>query len=126
MYLLDTCAFIWAVQENPNLSSSVLNILAGDDEVYVSMATFWEIAVKQTTGKLDLNKDCFELGEICRAEEVSILPLELAYLERIKRLPLIHKDPFDRLIIATAIERGLTLLTSDSQIIKYPDVKTLW
>ena len=81
------------------------------------MANFWEIAIKQTTGKLDLNKNCFELGEICRAEEVSILTLELAYLERIKRLPLIHKDPFDRLIIATAIERGLTERQSESPVL---------
>ena len=126
MYILDTCAFIWAVQNSPNLSPKVLAILDGDDDVFVSQASFWEIAIKQTTGKLDLDKDMFALEELCKAEEIQILPLELAYFERIKSLPLIHRDPFDRIIIASAIEEDLTLLTNDSEILKYQDVKTLW
>lgn len=54
------------------------------------------------------------------------MPLKSEYFERIQKLPLIHKDPFDRIITATAIEEGYTLLTCDSEIVKYPDVKTLW
>ena len=126
MYILDTCAFIWAVQNSPNLSPKVLAILNGDDDVFVSQASFWEIAIKQTTGKLDLDKDMFALEELCKTEEIQILPLELAYFERIKSLPLIHRDPFDRIIMASAIEEDLILLTDDSQIIKYQDVKTVW
>lgn len=126
MYILDTCAFIWAVQNSPNLSPKVLAILDGDDDVFVSQVSFWEIAIKQTTGKLDLDKDMFALEDLCKTEEIQILPLELAYFERIKSLPLIHRDPFDRIIMASAIEEDLILLTDDSQIIKYPDVKTLW
>ena len=126
MYILDTCAFIWAVQNSPNLSPKVLAILDGDDDVFVSQASFWEIAIKQTTGKLDLDKDMFALEDLCKTEEIQILPLELAYFERIKSLPLIHRDPFDRIIMASAIEEDLILLTDDSQIIKYQDVKTLW
>ncbi|MBQ7214830.1 MAG: type II toxin-antitoxin system VapC family toxin [Synergistaceae bacterium] len=126
MYILDTCAFIWAVQNSPNLSPKVLAILDGDDDVFVSQASFWEIAIKQTTGKLNLDKDIFALEDVCKAEEIQILPLELAYFERIKTLPLIHRDPFDRIIIASAIEEDLTLLTNDGEIVKYQDVKTLW
>ena len=126
MYILDTCAFIWAVQNSPNLSPKVLAILDGDDDVFVSQASFWEIAIKQTTGKLNLDKDIFALEDLCKAEEIQILPLELAYFERIKTLPLIHRDPFDRIIIASAIEEDLTLLTNDGEIVKYQDVKTLW
>ena len=126
MYILDTCAFIWAVQNSPNLSPKVLAILDGDDDVFVSQTSFWEIAIKQTTGKLDLDKDMFALEELCKAEEIQILPLELAYFERIKSLPLIHRDPFDRIIMASAIEEDLTLLTNDGEIVKYQDVKTLW
>ena len=125
MYLLDTCAFIWAVQNSQRLSSTVLEILAGYDEVFVSQATFWEIAIKQTTGKIDFDKNSFELEEICDAEEINVLPLQTAYFERIKKLPLIHHDPFDRIIMATAIEESLTLLTCDSEIVKYKEVKTL-
>ena len=126
MYILDTCAFIWVLQNSSKLSQKALAILDGEDDVFVSQASFWEIAIKQTTGKLNLDKDIFALEDVCKAEEIQILPLELAYFERIKSLPLIHRDPFDRIIIASAIEEDLTLLTNDGEIVKYQDVKTLW
>ena len=126
MYILDTCAFIWVLQNSSKLSQKALAILDGEDDVFVSQASFLEIAIKQTTGKLNLDKDIFALEDVCKAEEIQILPLELAYFERIKSLPLIHRDPFDRIIIASAIEEDLTLLTNDGEIVKYQDVKTLW
>ena len=55
-----------------------------------------------------------------------ILPLKLSYLAKLRQLPLIHRDPFDRMITATAIVEGYTLLTCDSEIVKYDEVKTLW
>ena len=126
-YLVDTCAFIWYVLNDKNLSQRVENIILGSDNVYISYATLWEIAVKQTTGKLKaITMSAYEIAELCRDNGMIILPLKLSYLERIKQLPLIHKDPFDRIIMATAIEEGYTLMTNDSEIIKYKDVKTLW
>ena len=126
-YLVDTCAFIWYVLNDKNLSQRVENIILGSDNVYISYATLWEIAIKQTTGKLkSITMSAYEIAELCRDNGVIILPLKLSYLERIKQLPLIHKDPFDRIIIATAIEEGYTLITNDSEIIKYKDIKTLW
>ncbi len=126
-YLIDTCAFIWYVLNDKNLSQRVKNIILSSDNVYISYATLWEIAIKQTTGKLQsITMSAYEIAELCRDNGIIILPLKLSYLERIKQLPLIHKDPFDRIIIATAIEEDLTLLTNDSEIIKYKDVKTLW
>ena len=125
MYILDTCAFIWSVLDDPNLSDTVSDILAGSEAVYVSKATLWEIAIKKTTGKLNLRHNTFELEQICIDEDINILPLKLRYFERIQRMPLIHRDPFDRIIIASAIEEGYTLLTNDSEIIKY-EVKTIW
>ena len=126
MYILDTCAFIWMVQKDSRMSSSVLNILSGYDDVYVSQATFWEIAIKKTTGKLNLTQDSFELERLCKANEIAILTLKMEYFERIQKLPLIHRDPFDLIIIATAIEEGLTLLTNDSTVKQYDVLKTLW
>ena len=125
MYLLDTCTFIWSVQNASKLSQKVKEILAGDEAIYVSKATLWEIAVKKTTGKLNLRQNTFELEEICIEEDISILPLKLRYFERIQKMPLIHRDPFDRIIIASAIEEGYTLLTNDGVIPKY-NVKILW
>ena len=126
-YLIDTCAFIWYVLNDKNLSQRVKNIILSSDNVYISYATLWEIAIKQTTGKLkSITMSAYEIAELCRDNGIIILPLKLSYLERIKQLPLIHKDPFDRIIIATAIEEGYTLITNDSEIIKYKDIKTLW
>lgn len=126
MYLLDTCAFIWTVKKEAKMSSDALEVLKGYEDVYISQATLWEIAIKQTTGKLDLRHSSFELEELCRDSDIVILPLKAEYFECIKKLPLIHKDPFDRIIMATAIEEKLTLITNDSEIRKYEDVKTLW
>ena len=67
-----------------------------------------------------------ELAELCNNNGIIILPPKLSHLAKLRQLPLIHRDPFDRIIIATAIEEELTLLTSDSEIVKYQDVKTLW
>ncbi len=125
MYILDTCAFIWSVLDDPKLSDTVSDILAGSEAVYISKATLWEIAIKKTTGKLNLRHNTFELEQICIDEDINILPLKLRYFERIQNMPLIHRDPFDRIIIASAIEEGYTLLTNDSEIIKY-EVKTIW
>ncbi len=126
MYILDTCAFIWTIQNSSKLSPKVADILAGDDAVYVSKATFWEIAIKKTIGKLDMKQNTFELEEICREEDINILPLKLRYFETIQEMPLIHKDPFDRIITASAIDEGYTLLTNDTNICKYNEVKCLW
>ena len=125
-YMLDTCSFIWYIETSSRLPAGVRELIDTAEHMSISQATFWEIAIKQTTGKLDLTMTMHELEEKCRENDIKILPLELAYFERIKKLPLIHRDPFDRIIIATAIEEELTLLTSDSEIVKYEDVKTLW
>ena len=125
-YLLDTNALLFVFSAPSKLSVRARRIVRGELDLSVSVVSFWEIAIKQTTGKLDLDMDIFALEELCKAEDIKILPLELAYFERIKKLPLIHRDPFDRIIIATAIEEELTLLTSDSEIVKYEGVKTLW
>ena len=114
------------VKKDDRVPAEVLNILSGYDDVYVSQATFREIAIKKTTGKLDVAQDSFELEKLCIANEIEILTLKMEYFERIQKLPLIHRDPFDRIITATAIEEGLTLLTQDSEIVKYDGVKTFW
>lgn len=126
MYIIDTCTFIWLVKKDPKISPKVLEILEGYDKVHVSVASFWEIAIKKTLGKLDIEQTSFELETLCNFHEIDILPLKLGYFERLQKLPMIHKDPFDRIITASAIEENLTLLTCDTNILKYEDVKTLW
>ena len=125
-YMLDTCSFIWYIETSNRLPAGVRELIDTAEDIYISMATLWEIAIKQTTGKLDLDLTIFELDEKCKENKITILPIELRYLEKIKKLPLIHKDPFDRIIIASAVEEDLIILTCDNKIMNYPDVKTLW
>lgn len=126
-YIVDTCTLIWYMTRDKKLPESIRQIIYDSDNVYVSIATLWEIAVKQTTGKLSsVTQSVYEIAELCGDNGIIIMPLKLAYFERIKQLPLIHRDPFDRIIIATAIEENMTLLTKDSEIIKYDGAATFW
>ena len=125
-YLLDTCSFIWYITEDSKLPEKLRELINTSDNMYVSYTTFWEIAIKQAKGKLSIiTMSVYELAEICREHGIVILPLKLSYLERTKQLPMIHNDPFDRIIIAMAVEENMTLLTKDSEIIKYSGAKTI-
>lgn len=127
MYLIDTCAFIWELHNDPNMSVKAAEVMERDEaELYISIVTFWEIAIKKTLGKLEVQESVTELGKACIDHNITILPIKMEYLERIQKLPYIHKDPFDRLIIATAIEEELTILTGDEYIKQYNEVKQLW
>lgn len=80
---------------------------------------------KKSIHKLSLSKSINELEEICNGLRITILPIKATYLERLQTLPMIHNDPFDRLIIATALEEKLQLITHDTKIRQY-DVKLFW
>lgn len=126
MYLMDTCTFLWYIEEGSRLPQAVKEVIDNSENIYLSQATLWDIAIKQTIRKIVLTMMSFELEDKCREELITILPLKSEYFERIKTLPLIHRDPFDRIITATAIEENMTLLTNDSNIVKYSSLKTLW
>lgn len=127
MYMMDTCTFIWYILDDSSLSQTAKNAILGSDTVFISYSTLWAITIKQTTGKLNiLSMNVYELAELCRDNGIIVLPLKLSYLSELRTLPLIHRDPFDRIIIASAITEGYTLLTNDGEIVKYQDVKTLW
>lgn len=125
MYLMDTCAFLWFLDDNPNLSVRARDAIGRSRDLYLSIATLWEIAIKKTIHKLVLAESVTDLEEICNDYGITILPVKTRYLEMIQKLPLIHGDPFDRLIMATALEEKLLLITCDSNIRKY-DIELLW
>lgn len=125
MYLVDTCALLWFLDDNPSLSSKARDVIGKSNDMYVSIASLWEIAIKKTIGKLDIEESVTEIADICNDYRIIILPVKMRYLERIQHLPLIHGDPFDRLIMATALEEGLLLISHDSNIRKY-DIDLYW
>ena len=125
MYLIDTCALLWFLDDNPKLSEKAKNVIGKSNDLYLSIASLWEIAIKKTIHKLDIEETITNLENICIDYGITILPIKIPYLEKIQQLTLIHNDPFDRLIIATALEEKLTLITHDSNIQKY-DINLLW
>ena len=83
------------------------------------------MAIKNSLRKLVLPASISEMMDVCKSLQISVLPITAPHLEKLKDLPWIHRDPFDRLLICQALEDDLTLITVDSNIVKY-DVKTDW
>ncbi|MBQ9359515.1 MAG: type II toxin-antitoxin system VapC family toxin [Lachnospiraceae bacterium] len=126
MYLLDTCTFIWYLEDSPQLSHKAREIIRDERQLFLSLTTLWEIAIKKTIHKLDLKESTADLVKICEEDGIVLLPIESRYFDTIQTLPYIHGDPFDRLLIATALDNNLTLLTDDRNIQKYTEIKQVW
>jgi len=125
--LLDTCTFLWLMTDAPDLSGRARDVATDrGNELLLSAVSAWEIAVKHALGRLPLpeppsrwipdRRGRFGVGE---------LPLEEAACLQVDRLPPLHGDPFDRMLVAQAIHHGLVLLTPDEGVRAYP-VRTLW
>ena len=126
-YLLDTCAFLWFLEDSPNLTLAARKaIIDPSNEIYLSAVSGWEIGRKFARGDLQLPKRPEILLPEMR-ETMGILSLPLNELEAIsaEKLPLIHKDPFDRMLIAQAMLNGMTLISSDAVFGGYT-VSLLW
>jgi PIN domain nuclease of toxin-antitoxin system len=125
--LLDTCSFLWIVAGAPELSRRARNLFeTADNEVYLSAASAWEIAVKHGLGRLPLPDapDRF-VREMREAHGIASLPIDEESAIHVFRLPPIHPDPFDRMLVSQAIVHGLTILTPDALITQYPG-RTTW
>jgi PIN domain nuclease of toxin-antitoxin system len=123
-YLLDTHAILWCAQGNECVPSGVRAIIR-DGECFYSVASLWEIAIKQSLGKLDTELSLSDLDEQCQLAGLRRIAIDIAHLERIKALPDVHRDPFDRLLVAQALEEELVVITCDGLIPRYP-VQTIW
>ena len=125
--LLDTCTFLWIITDDSKLSSKAKGLfVAAENEVYLSVVSTWEIAVKHKLGRLPLPESPAKYIPEKREQHgiVSLILNELATLY-LTKLPDLHKDPFDRILICQAIVEGLCLLTPDELIVQYP-VHSQW
>ena len=121
--LLDTHVFLWAVDDNPNLSTDAKEaIIDGSNIVYVSAATAWEIAIKRAIGKLRIPESDY-LEEL-RLHRFTSLSITTEHALAVEKLPLFHKDPFDRMLIAQAQAEKLTIVTRDQRLTDY-DVRII-
>ena len=125
--LLDTCVFLWLMGDVRKLSPALLGILGNpSNERYLSAASVWEVLLKWQSGKLPLPKPPAEFfAESESKGQIRPLALDNACVLQLLKLPKLHSDPFDRMLICQAIEHGLTIVTPDALITQYP-IKTLW
>jgi PIN domain nuclease of toxin-antitoxin system len=115
--LLDTHVFLWAVTANRSLKSSARDLLSKADAVYVSAASIWEIAIKARLGKIEA--DAAALAEAIAASGFQELPVSARHAAEVARLPLHHRDPFDRLLLAQAFLEPLRFVTGDGTLAAY-------
>ncbi|MFZ5481746.1 MAG: type II toxin-antitoxin system VapC family toxin [Myxococcota bacterium] len=125
--LLDTSTFLWIVFDDARLSKAVREAFADPgNDVFLSAVSAWEIAVKHQIGKLPLPlpPDRF-VPEVREAHGILPLPLDEAAVLGVSRLPDLHRDPFDRMLVCQAIAHGLAIATDDAAIRAYP-ARCVW
>lgn len=125
--LLDTHALLWTINRERQLPAALVDLIEdAQNDVYVSTASIWEATIKIGLGKLRVPGQTIDylIGHI-EAHNLTVLAVTLAHMRALQRLPQIHRDPFDRMLVAQAQANSLTLLTIDADIALY-DVSTLW
>ena len=125
--LLDTHTFLWWITDHPKLPSRVREIIGdGNNELFVSAASGWEIAIKAKLGRLQLPDEPqrFILEQLS-LNAIQSLPIQMSHALHVFSLPDHHRDPFDRILISQAQLEGLPILTADPQISLYP-VEVIW
>jgi PIN domain nuclease of toxin-antitoxin system len=126
-YLLDTVVWLWSLGSTDRINKHGLEILqSGEEEIYFSAVTAWEVSIKASLGKLRLPAP----PRVCVlnfAEKQGLRPLSITQLHAVKvyDLPSYHRDPFDRLIIAQALTEDMAILTADRYFERYP-VNVVW
>jgi PIN domain nuclease of toxin-antitoxin system len=125
--LLDTCTFLWAVADPDRLPTRIAGLLLSEsNEVYVSAASAWEVVIKAGTGRLQLRSDADRFVRVQReAAGFAPLPIDEDSALHVSRLPALHRDPFDRMLVSQAIVHGLTIVTPDPLVTQYP-ARTTW
>ncbi len=125
-YLIDTQALIWFVEGNNQLSPEAKSVIEDTSvQVFTSVAFLWEMSIKMSIGKLKLTQPLSSFIEQIQRDNIAILGIQTTHVLNLLTIPLLHKDPFDRIIIAQALSEGFDNITSDTEFSNY-DVKILW
>ncbi len=121
-FLLDTHIFLW-LNDEPAKLSPALHLICDDpaNELFISLVSLWEIQIKQQLGKLKFDVPWQQMLKIQQKDNgLVLLPIKLQHIATLETLPLIHRDPFDRLLIAQAIQEEMTILSADTAFCNYP------
>jgi PIN domain nuclease of toxin-antitoxin system len=123
--LIDMHALLWGIQDEEKLSRRVRTLLPKSD-LWISVASLWEIIAKVQVGKLNLPRPVGDyLSAKLKANGVLVLQITFDHVKRLEELPIHHRDPFDRMLIAQSIEEKLPVITSDPLFKRYP-VEVIW
>lgn len=127
-YLIDTHNLLWHSLADRRLSAIVLDQLGSPEStLFVSQATYWEMTIKKALGKLDLAVPISDFYQSALENSFNVLPFDIEQYTVLESLPQLHSDPFDRMIIAQAISKNLTIITQDRKFEYYEDLVTiLW
>jgi PIN domain nuclease of toxin-antitoxin system len=125
--LLDTATFLWVINDSPELSSQAReSFVDSENEVYLSSVSAWEISIKYGLGRLPLPEPPDRFVPTQRKQHgIDSLQLDEEAALHLIRLPWLHKDPFDRMLVCQAIVHNLVILTADDLVTQYP-VRTMW
>lgn len=117
--LLDTHILLWSLADSKELSKKARKYISESDNVFVSVASLWEIAIKTSLGKLEIGVEADELNQIIINSGFEILTINADHISPLHNLPPHHRDPFDRILIAQSIIEPLRLITHDQQLSLY-------
>lgn len=125
-FLLDTHTFLWFIEDSPRLSTKAKTLLESEVNLLVSVASLWEIAIKISIGRLTLAQPfaAFVPDQLAK-NAIEILPVSMAHLAVVAALPLYHRDPFDRLLVAQAIVEQMSIVSTDEQMDAY-SIQRIW
>ncbi|HEY5326344.1 MAG TPA: type II toxin-antitoxin system VapC family toxin [Mucilaginibacter sp.] len=125
-FLIDTHVLLWYLEGNNSLPARIrTDINNSENNILISIVSFWELAIKLTSGKINTKITLSQIEEDITNREFEILHISFQHLEALMALPKVHGDPFDRLIIAQAISENLTIISADKQFKTYP-VRVAW
>jgi PIN domain nuclease of toxin-antitoxin system len=125
--LLDTHTLLWLADSPAQLPARIIAICEdGNNALYISIASFWELAIKMSLGKIELDENALaRLKMWCDDNTIQLLPINLSHCQQVQTLPFYHRDPFDRVLIAQALCEQLILLSADGHFADY-GVEVIW
>ena len=125
-YLLDTHALIWFLEGDQRLSTSAQGIICNDDaDVYMSIVSLWEMAIKISLGKLELSQSLDQIIDKLPQQNITFLPIQPAHVLAVSSLPFEHRDPFDRLLIGQALVENMKFISNEALFLRY-SVDRVW
>ena len=124
--LLDTHALIWFINGDTFLPEKAIVLIKDiKTNCYVSIASIWEIAIKLSLGKLELNGDLKDISRIMEQHQIELLPIAFDHIQKLMSLEYHHRDPFDRIIISQGLVENLIIITKDENFPKY-NIGVIW